>query len=254
MLVKNMHRFNHLWIFLAWLACSIQTAACASHSTEFVRTLLLHPDVAWFRQLHEQGMQLRHQFNDVQDASRQDPGVTGEFMREYVSLQAGLSHLVETHRLAMLKGQRESGGRRTLLHSSLAVMAGSELLANFHTFAAVRNVWPDVFAWWNHTHPLDALQEVSPDAGSTQDQGQQQRRLFRTALHSLRQLQSELESLWVESDQDIRALYPIGVEEGLRHAEQQLALLLAGMGEEDLGRDLRALQALIEQSTEARQH
>ena len=254
MLVKNMHRFNHLWIFLAWLACSIQTAACASHSTEFVRALPLHPDVAWFRQLHEQGMQLRHQFNDVQDASRQDPRVSSEIRREYVSLQAGLSHLVETHRLEMLNGQRESGGRRTLLHTSLAAMAGSELLANFHAFAAVRNVWPDVFAGWNHTHPLDALQEVNPDAGSTHDQGQQQRRLFRTALHSLRQLQSELESLWVESDQDIRALYPIEVEEGLRHAEQQLALLLAGMGEEDLGRDLRALQALIEQSTEARQH
>ncbi|MGQ0666559.1 MAG: YiiX/YebB-like N1pC/P60 family cysteine hydrolase [Nitrospiraceae bacterium] len=253
MLVQNMHRLNRLWVFLAWLACSVQTAVAAPHSIEFVRTPPLHPDAARFRQLHEQGVQLRHQFNDVHDASRQGPKVTDELRMEYASLQAGLSNLVRTHRLAMLTAQGESGGPPPLLHSSLVVMASSELLANFHTLAAVRNAWPDVSAGWNHRNPLTALQEVGPAAVSTQDEAQQRRRLFKTALHSLRQIQSELESRWVEHDQDIRALYPIGVEEGLRHAEQQLALLLAGMGEEDLGQDLQALQALIEQSTQARQ-
>jgi len=253
MLVRNLHRLNHLWIFLAWVACSIHTALAASHATEVVSRSALHPDVVRFSQLHEEGVQLRYQFNDVHDASREGPTVTGEFRIEYLSLQAELSNLVKAHRLGMFTGQGESGEPGTLVDTSLVVMATSELLANFHTVAAMRNVWPDRFKGWIHAHPLDALQGASPDAVDAHDPGQQQRRLFRTALFSLRQEQSELESHWVERDQEIHALYPIGVEKGLRDAEQQLALLLAGMGEENLGQDLRALQALIQQSAEARQ-
>ncbi len=235
-------------VLLAGWACSLQTASASSDLQSFAGARASHPDVTRVRQFKDQGGQLRHLLNDIPHALRQGTPVGLDHKKRYVALQAGLIHLAETHTPAILD-EKGPGGRPALLHLSLAVMATSEWLANFHALAAARNVWPASFAEWSGTDSIVNPHERGQSVARAVPNDPQTRRLFGTMLHALRQRQSELEALWSGGDQDVRMLYPGGVERGLNDAEQQLTLLLARMGEEDLDRDMRDAQSLMDRST-----
>ena len=242
------------WIIIAWWASSTHSIAEASsqYDVELVSPSLLHPDIVRFIQLREQSVRLRHQMNVPQAAARLGPTLPDEVRTEYVTLQTQLAHLIETRRTALITEQQGPASGARMLSLSLLAMAETELLANVHLLVAVRNVWPDSVVGWSPSRHPDG-QEFARTSASDTAGGRAHGRVLRTALSSLRDLHLELESTWTKGEQNLRVLYPDGVAQGLQRAEQQLALHLAGMRDEDLARDRRILETLSHRSARARE-
>ena len=170
-----------------------------------------------------------------------------EERQAYFALREPLFELAFLHASAIVE-RRPILGRATLLRVSLALLAGTELVENFHAAASVIGVGPGLRAAWNEEDLAHGIPAGSWDLSLTAYRNVEYQDLFRGALDRLSPHTAELGALHAKRDPSVLLLYPHGIEAGLRDAQRAHALVRAGLAEEDLEQDLRELQGLVARS------
>jgi hypothetical protein len=200
------------------------------------------------------GEAFRTRLQAIARAARDDPAGAAEradALRAerpaYFGLRETLFELAFLHASAVVE-RRPALDRGLLLRASLALMAGTELVSNFHALAAVLGEAGALRAAWNEADPARGVPEWSFEVSLATYRNAEYQELFRAALARLSVHRADLDALEATRDPSLRLVYPRGVEAGLREAERAHALLRAGLAEEDLSEDTRALRALVERS------
>jgi hypothetical protein len=167
---------------------------------------------------------------------------------EYAALRATLFELALGHAAAVVERLPGRDPRATLLRTSLALAAGTALVRNFHAAAAVVAEEPGLRAAWDEADPAAGV----PGGMWTEALGAyrsvEYQTLFSAAIDRLGRHRHDLDGFLARADGPFVALYPGGVEPALREARDALALLRAGLAEEDLGEDARQLSHLVARS------
>jgi hypothetical protein len=172
--------------------------------------------------------------------------------REYFALRETLFELALRHAAAVVEepGRREP--RALLAEVSLSLMAGTDLVNNFHAVAAPLAERPTLRAVWNEADPAVGIPAGGWETALLSYRSAHYHDLFKKAIERLAGGRRRLERWRSAGDGDLLAVYGDGIGAGIEAAERAFKLLRAGLAEEDLARDTSELRALVDRSRAAR--
>ena len=168
--------------------------------------------------------------------------------REYFAVRESLFETAFLHASAIVERPEERTLPSVLVRTSLALMAGVELLRNLHAVAAVLSNSSACRLAWEEADPEAGIPAQSWELSLQAYRNTGYQDLFRGGIQRLTLHRSLLEAYAKSGDGRVRALYPAGVDAALEAAEQVSSLMLARLAGEDLGQDEREVRGLVETS------
>ncbi len=247
----------------AALFLAITLPACEAPRLRPVALSPPSPEVARYADAHRRSVELRAGFAGwAARASRQS--VAGEVVtaeleeqlrglkREYFAIRETLFELALLHASAVVEEPGRRDQRERLVEISLSLMAGTDLVTNFHAVAPVLAERAALRAVWNEADALHGIPEGGWEAALLAYRSAHYHDLFKTAIERVAAGRRRLEGWRAAGNGDALALYADGVEAGLERAAGAFALLRARLAEEDLGRDKADLRTLVDRSRAAR--
>jgi hypothetical protein len=172
--------------------------------------------------------------------------------REYFALREILFELAFLHASAIVEEPGQRDQRERLVEISLSLMAGTDLVANFHAVAPALAERAALRAVWNEADTVHGIPEGGWEAALLAYRSPHYHDLFKTAIERVAAGRRRLEGWRAAGNGDVLALYGDGVEAGLESAAGAFALLRARLAEEELGRDTADLRTLVDRSRAAR--
>jgi hypothetical protein len=172
--------------------------------------------------------------------------------REYFAIREILFGLALLHASAIVEEAGQRDPRERLVEISLSLMAGTDLVGNFHAVAPALAERAALRAVWNEADALHGIPEGGWEAALLAYRSAHYHDLFKTAIERVAAGRGRLEGWRAAGDGDVLALYGDGVEAGLEDAGRAFALLRAGLAVEDLGRDRADLRTLVDRARAAR--
>ncbi|HWP59607.1 MAG TPA: YiiX/YebB-like N1pC/P60 family cysteine hydrolase [Candidatus Acidoferrales bacterium] len=166
---------------------------------------------------------------------------------KYFALREPLMTIALLNSSAIVERPQGRELRLLLLEVSLALLAASDLVQNFHSVGHVLHHDPRLVAVWNDADLERNIPEGSWDSSLQTSADAHYRDLFAEALARLKKYRSELARHIKQGDKAFLALYPNGIDSALQAGEQSYALLRSAIEENLLG-DERELRALVERS------
>lgn len=171
-----------------------------------------------------------------------------EQKREYFAVREILFETAMLHASAVVERPERQNLNSILLRTSLALMAGTDLVRNFHALASLLNDHPEFRRAWNEADQEHGISEGSWETSLQAHRNSQYQDLFKGGIERLKRYRGQLEGLRNGNSRLFPALYPQGIDAAFKEADQAYALLRAGYAGEDLGRDEKAVRALVERS------
>ena len=172
--------------------------------------------------------------------------------REYFALRETLFEIAFLHASAIVQVPTPENLYSVLLRSSLALLAGTDLVDNFHAAAGALSDVPVLPEVWNEADPAHGIPAGGWKISLQSYRNTRYLDLFKLAIERLEENRRGLEGFRKEGDPNLLALYPHGVAATLRQAEQSYLLARARLALEDLGQDEREVRALVERSASQR--
>jgi hypothetical protein len=245
-------------LLLPWLV-----SACQSVPSQRVSDARPAPEVTRYDDAHARSAALRAELerlagrvrSDLTGAGRVGPPTLEslrQHKREYFALRETLFELALLHASAIVERMPGRDPRLTLVRTSLSLLAGTDLVLNFHAVAALLAEDPTLRAVWNEEDAEHRIPAGGWERALEAYRDSRYHDLFQRALERLDRHRDRLRD-WRESgDADFALLYRDGVDQALGEAGRAWALLQARFAEEDLTGDLEILTKLVERSKLAR--
>jgi len=175
------------------------------------------------------------------------------YKREYFAVREILFETAMLNASAIVEQLDRESLDPVLLRTSLALMAGTALVQNFHAVAPLLRDHAALRAVWNEPDPEYGIPEGSWEISLQTSRTAHYQDLFKVAIERLKGHRRQLESYLKANNKILLALYPRGIELALQGADETYALLRAGFAEEDLGHDETGIRSLVERSKSLRQ-
>ena len=241
----------------------LSVSACQSVPSQRVSEARPIPEVTRYDDARARSAALRAELERLAVRARQELGATGRgalptleslrrHKREYFALREALFELALLHASAIVERMPFNDLRLPLVRTSLSLLAGTDLVLNFHVVATLLAEDPHLRALWNEADAEHRIPAGGWERALEAYRDSRHHDLFQRALERLGRHRDRLRA-WRESgDADLALLYRDGVDQALGEAGRAWTLLQARFAEEDLTGDLEILTKLVERSKQAR--
>lgn len=179
-------------------------------------------------------------------------GQVRRFRVDYLALRETFFRLAFVHASGIVERLERQNQHAVLRRTSISLVAGTELVKNFHTTGATISLHPLLRELWNESDPTRGIPEQSWEESLETSRKAVYRNLFSAGIERLRNYQRQLERYWDGGDGNFLSLYPNGIEPGLQEMEENVAFLEEDLVEEYSGEDERELQKLVKESKRVR--
>lgn len=222
------------------------------------------PDVGRHEQAHRESLVLRRTLADLQRSFPQEVLAEGspspwfldrlrQHKREYFAVRETLFDVAFLNASAIVEAPEGRDLRSILLRTSLSLLAGADLAANFRAIAAMLADHAALRTVWNEAEPEHGIPPASWDLALQVVGNVGYQDLFKEALQRLKAHRLLLDAYREAGDESFLILYPHGIDPALDEAEESYAFLRARPGEpEALDQDEAEIRLLVERSKRMR--